>query len=128
MDEGQTTKSEQDGAANGSQPFSSQEESNVIGGWLPSLTFSLEQMKQRSPVVSALMMLACIWGGYIALFILGNFAVALLWGAAAEMNWPFSFLLLLLSPFVFIGGAIDAIVKFNRERSRQAADITKVSR
>ena len=85
-------------------------------------------MKQRSPAVSALVMLAYIWGGYIALFILGNIAVALLWGAAAEMNWPVSFLLLLLSPFVFIGDAIAALVRFNRERGRQAADITKASR
>ncbi len=32
---------EPDGAANVSQPFSSQEKTNVIGGWLPSLAFAL---------------------------------------------------------------------------------------
>src|SRR5258707_7781579 len=44
-----------DGAANGSQPFSSEDKTNVIGGWLPSLTFAVgpshsrmfERLKQR---------------------------------------------------------------------------------
>jgi hypothetical protein len=85
-------------------------------------------MKQRSPVLSAVVMVGYVWGGYIALFMLGNIAVALLWGAAAEMNWPFSFLLVLLSPFVFIGGAVAAFVKFSRERSRQVADDAKADR
>jgi hypothetical protein len=78
-------------------------------------------MKQRSPSASALLVLAYVWGGFIALFFFGNIAVALVWGAAAEMNWPFSFLLVLLSPFVFVGGAIAAVIRFTRERSRQTA-------
>jgi len=32
---------EPDGAANGSQPFSTRDKSSVIGCWLPSLTFAL---------------------------------------------------------------------------------------
>jgi hypothetical protein len=83
-------------------------------------------MKQRSPVTSSLVILAYVWGGFIALFFLGNIAVALIWGAAAEMNWPFSFLLLLLAPFVFVGGAVAAVVKFTRERGRQTADQMEV--
>jgi hypothetical protein len=31
---------QQDGPANESQPFSAGDNSNVIGGWLPSLTFA----------------------------------------------------------------------------------------
>jgi hypothetical protein len=83
-------------------------------------------MKRRSPAASALLVLAYVWGGFIALLFLGNIAVALIWGAAAEMNWPFSFLLLLVTPFVFIGGAIAAVVRFNRERGRQTADQLEV--
>jgi hypothetical protein len=35
-----SAEAEQDSPANGSQPFSSGDKSNVIGGWLPSLTFA----------------------------------------------------------------------------------------
>ncbi len=34
-------KGQQDGAANRSQPLSSEYKSDVTGGWLPSLTFAL---------------------------------------------------------------------------------------
>ena len=40
------TQGPTDGSANGSQPFSSQEEANVIGGWLLSLTFSFAQERK----------------------------------------------------------------------------------
>ena len=59
------------------------------------------------------------------LFVLGNIAVALVFGAAAEMNWPFSFLMVLLAPFVFVGGAIGAFVKYVHEQSRQKAGQSK---
>lgn len=39
-----------DGAGNGSQPFRGRNESNIGGGWLPSLTLSLVaelRMQQR---------------------------------------------------------------------------------
>ena len=65
MDEGQTTKGEQDGAANRSQPFSSQEESNVIGGWLPSLTFALGgiECRMKSSLLTAMILALCFGCG-----------------------------------------------------------------
>jgi hypothetical protein len=36
----ESQRCQQDGAANRSQPFSSQDKTYVIGGWLPSLTSS----------------------------------------------------------------------------------------
>jgi len=77
-------------------------------------------MKSRSPIGSALLILGYTFGGFVALFVLGNIAVSLIFGAAAEMNWPFSFLLILSSPFVFLGGIIAAIVTYTRERDRQS--------
>jgi hypothetical protein len=41
-----------EGAANGSQPFSSGDKSNVTGGWLPSLTFALGVMARNFFVVA----------------------------------------------------------------------------
>jgi succinate dehydrogenase hydrophobic anchor subunit len=82
-------------------------------------------MKQRSPAISAVLLLAYTWGGLFMLFVLGNIAVALVFGAAAEMNWPFSFLMVLLAPFVFAGGAIGAFVKYVHEQSHQKAGQSK---
>lgn len=41
------SSAEPGGPANGSQPFSSGGKSNIIGGWLPSLTFSLALFRMR---------------------------------------------------------------------------------
>lgn len=79
-------------------------------------------MKPRSPIVSALRVLGYTFGGFFGVFIAGNILVALVFGAESEMNWPFSFLLLLLSPFVFIGGIAVALGTFERERARQKGE------
>jgi hypothetical protein len=70
---------EPDGAANGSQPFSSGDKSNVIGGWLPSLTFAFGGIamnsgnKPVSTVVVAIIALvlaeALTFYGYSLLFL-----------------------------------------------------------
>src|SRR5438477_11814249 len=52
---------EQDGAANGSQPFSSGNKFNVRGGWLPSLTFAFgKNMSSDKSITEARARI--IWG------------------------------------------------------------------
>ncbi len=77
-------------------------------------------MKSKTPLGSALAMLGYTIGVFLAVLVIGNIAVSLVFGAEAEMNWPFSLLLIFLAPFVFLGGIISAIATYTRERDCQS--------
>jgi hypothetical protein len=72
------------GPANGSQPFSSGNKSNVIGGWLPSLTFALGNnfgaLRVFNPVVTHSNDMTGIWTrlGTLACLATGAFLIYML--------------------------------------------------
>ena len=122
---------QQDGAANGSQPFSSGGKTNVIGGWLPSLTFSFGiTMIRNHPIVSGAVAGALVWGAVTAMLFrisgdnlphhvlmvlvwipdrLSDWVTMDLFGAAREAS-IFAFLPLSFAYWVCIGAAGGAVV------------------
>jgi hypothetical protein len=96
------------------------DKSEVIGGWLPSLTLSLGAfMKAKRPFVSALSILGWTAAVIVVVFMIGGIATAIIFGDSDEAYWGLTLAFMLFAPVALLTGFTLAVKRFFRDRRAQ---------